>query len=269
MVYENIGQNPAVVPQTAIMAQANQPKRQFVAPPKFKGTLDEDASEWIQRYESTGLYNRWEPADLAANFCMYLEDSARKWFMCSTLPAHWRDTPEVIGVPAAQNRVEVLAAAAEVGLKTKFLQEFQRENYALFQEAKLRNRDQGVEEETSRYYYDVIDLCRSVNPNMSEETKLEYLYRGLKSSLLEKIYPLRPRTCAEFLALVKIHTEASMIANRKGWMAKAEVDSKEVIIAALDQEAAAIERIELLKIVKDLQTQIEELENRMEEEEEN
>lgn len=154
------------------MATQMQAKRQFILPSKFKGTLDEDASEWIQRYESMGLYNRWEPADLAANFCMYLEDSARKWFFCSTLPAERNDTTEVIGVAAAQNVAEVLAVAAVNGLKTMFLKEFQRDNYALFQEAKLRNRDQGIEEETSNYYYDELSLCRSVNPNMSELTKL-------------------------------------------------------------------------------------------------
>lgn len=215
-----------------------QPKRQFVLPPKFRGTSDEDAFEWLDRYESTGQYNRWEPADLAANFGMFLEDSARKWFICTTLPNFWNDIPEIIGVAAAQNVEAVVAAPAQQGLKTKFLLEFQRENYALFQEAKLRNRDQGIEEETSKYYYDILSLCRSVNTNMSEETKLEYLYRGLKASLLEKIYPLRPQTCAEFLAKVKIYTEASMIANRKGWTAKAvDTQLKATAIASSTNEA--------------------------------
>lgn len=158
VVNEDIVQNPVIIAQPAIMAGHNQAKRQFMVPTKYKGTLDEDASEWIQRYESTGLYNRWEPEDLAANLGMYLEDSARKWFLCTTLPEQWEDTPEIVGVAAAQDIVEVLAVAAIIGIKTRFLQEFQRENYALFQEAKLRNRDQGVEEETSRYYYDVIDF---------------------------------------------------------------------------------------------------------------
>ena len=99
---------------------------------------------------------------------MLLEDSARKWFTCTTLPAEWNDTPEVIAAAAAQNVPEVRAAPAVKGLKTIFLQEFQHENYALFQEAKLRNREQGVEEETSKYYYDVLSLCRSVNLNMSD-----------------------------------------------------------------------------------------------------
>jgi len=208
-----------------------------------------------------GQYNRWGPEDLAANFGMYLEESARKWFICSTPPNQWENIPEVLGVLAAQNVVEVVAVAGVIGLKTKFLQEFQRENYGLFQEAKLRNREQGIKEETSRYYYDVINLCRPVNPNMSEKTKLEYLYRGLKASLLEKIYPLNPLTCAEFMAQVKIHTEASMIANRKGWTAKAVDSMKEVTMAALSQEAADHDDTidQLTELVKTLMQNVKDL----------
>jgi len=188
-------------------------------------------------------------------------------YSTTALPAEWNDTPEVIAVAAAQNVLEVRAAPAVKGLKTIFLQEFQHENYALFQEAKLRNREQGVDEETSKYYYDVLSLRRSVNLNMSEETKLEYLYRGLKSSLLEKIYPLRPKTCAELLAQVKIHTEATMIANRKGWSAEAIDVHKEITIAALtSHKKTDIVQMELLKAVKTLQSQIEAIEKGMEEE---
>ncbi len=189
---------------------AGQTKIKFVVPPKFKGTLDEDASEWLERYESTGLYNRWEPADLAANFGMYLEDSARKWFICTTLPDHWNNVPEVVGRAAAQNVEEVIAVPAQEGLKTKFLQEFQRENYALFQEAKLRNREQGNEEETSIYYYDVLSLCSSVDPA----------------------------------------AEASMIANRKGWTAKAiDIKLKATTVANIAVEADE-DRIQPITYVK-------------------
>ena len=95
---------------------------------------------------------------------------------------------------------------------------------------------------------------------MSEETKLEYLYRGLKASLMEKIYPLRPRTCAEFLAKVKIYTEASMIANRKGWTAKAiDIKLKATTVAniAVEADEDRIQKLvlDLMETVKELQSQ--------------
>jgi len=48
-------------------------------------------------------------------------------------------------------------------------------------------QDQGIEDKgISNYYYNVLFLCRSVKPNVREPKKLEYVYRGLKASLLEK-----------------------------------------------------------------------------------
>ncbi|KAK4007549.1 hypothetical protein OUZ56_012707 [Daphnia magna] len=64
------------------------------------------------------------------------------------------------------------------------------------QEAKLRQRKQGINESRIEYFYDVVDFCRRVDPRMSEETKVDYLFRGLKPTL---------------------HTEASELANRPNW----------------------------------------------------
>lgn len=41
--------------------------------------------------------------------------------------------------------------------------------------AKLRARKQEIEESTLEYYYDVLDLCRSVEVRMAEAAKLAYL----------------------------------------------------------------------------------------------
>ena len=235
-------------------------QRKFVSPPKFRAGQDEDALEWLERYEATGAYNQWQNDDLATNFGMYLEGAARKWFVCTTLPNDWGDTPAAPGIPAQNGQPAVNPTPIIHGLRSRFLQEFQEENYALFQEAKLRNRVQGLEEPTTSYYYDVIDLCRSVNPTMPEAQKLENLFRGLRPTLLEKIYPLRPKTCVEFLAAVKIHTEASMMANRKGWTATImnEAKEKQMIAAATYQEhsATAGNQGELWKALKELQEKI-------------
>ncbi|KZR95466.1 Uncharacterized protein APZ42_010812, partial [Daphnia magna] len=74
------------------------------------------------------------------------------------------------------------------GLRTRFLTEFQSQHYSRYQEARLRQRKQGIEESGIEYFYDVIDLCRKVDPGMTEEAKVDYLFRGLKPTLLEKIW---------------------------------------------------------------------------------
>jgi hypothetical protein len=68
------------------------PQMKFIAPPIFQGRQDEDVLGWMTRYESIGLYNRWADADLFANFPMYLEGAARKWYRClAAVPAEWQD----------------------------------------------------------------------------------------------------------------------------------------------------------------------------------
>ena len=173
-------------------------------PPIFKGEEGEDALSWLERYETIGTYNGWGNEELRNNFQMCIDGNALKWYRCTNLPALWRDTP-------ANNDVPMLP-----GLRTQFLQEFLQENFKFYQEEKLRSRMQGINESTTSYYYDVINLCRRVDPNMSENNKVAALYRGLKPSLMEKMYPLSIQTSAEFLAKAKIYAEAEMLmANRR------------------------------------------------------
>ena len=186
------------------------PQIKFLSPPIFKASPSEDALEWIGRYETTGNYNGWGVAEFRQYCGMYFDGAARKWFLCSTLPTLWVDTPA--GVDA-----NGVATAAVIGFRTHFLKEFQQDNYQLFQETRLRSRVQGIDEPTNNYYYDILDLCRIVDPAMSEANRLEYLYRGLRPSLLEKVYPMRPLTVADFLSAVKVHTEAALMAHRHDW----------------------------------------------------
>ncbi|KZR96327.1 Uncharacterized protein APZ42_009397, partial [Daphnia magna] len=89
--------------------------------------------------------------------------------------------------------------------------------YGLFQETRLRSKTQGMDEPTVRYYYEILNLCRMVDPNMTEEHRLEHLFRGLRPALLRKIYPMKPKTCEEFLTLAKSYTEASLMSEARGW----------------------------------------------------
>ena len=65
------------------------------------------------------------------------------------------------------------------------------------------------------YYYKVLHICHVINPAMTQTQILEHLFNGLRRSLLKKMYPLKPRTSAEFLEMVKIHTETSILLDRQ------------------------------------------------------
>ncbi|KZS17048.1 Uncharacterized protein APZ42_017111 [Daphnia magna] len=166
----------------------------FKAPPVFSGKGGEGAADWMDRYEVLADYNRWTDADKRANFGIYLEGPARQWFQCLTPPNGRGDT---VARAATQQQAGTPAIS---GMRSIFIKEFLQDSYAGYQERKLRNRKQRINEPATEYYYEIINLCRLIDPNMSEEAKLHHLYEGLKPTLVEKIWVLQPKTYIDLLA---------------------------------------------------------------------
>ncbi len=145
----------------------------FRAPPTFSGKQGEDAADWLELYESTAEYNRWGETEKRANFGMHLDGPARKGFQCLNPRALGVDTAAVPGVGGARG------AAAIEGLRTVFLKEFLKQGHARHNEARLQKRRQGTNEPAVEYYYDIVNLCRLVDPQMSVARKLGHLFDGL------------------------------------------------------------------------------------------
>ncbi|EFX72047.1 hypothetical protein DAPPUDRAFT_111167 [Daphnia pulex] len=202
---QHVLQLPIVVPTMAVSVQ------KFIAPPIFSALSSDDVLDWLERYEMAAIYNRWSNDDRARNFPMYLDGAARKWFLVHTHPNHWENLP--IRPNPADPTLPQLPAAT--GLKDQFTAAFKQANFSLVQESKIRQREQGNEEDVVSYFYDIVNICRMVNPAMSQEQQLQYLYRGLKPTLFAKIYPLQPPTTVDFLELAKLHAEASILVNNK------------------------------------------------------
>ena len=132
---------------------------------------------------------------------MCLEGVAQEWFE-SLIP------PPLI-YPAL--RAAVLAA-------------FQNPNYEFDIERQIRNRFQGVEEPVMTYCYNVIYLCSKLDPHMQEQAKVNHILRGLKPTLLDRVYPhVTPGvtdTTALF-ALLQRHSQASHLAYNSEWPSRA------------------------------------------------
>ncbi len=146
------------------------------------------------------------------------------------------------------------------GLRTTFLTEFRQDNFALIQEAKLRKRFQKENEDTASYYYDVLHMCHVINPAMTQTQILEHLYNGFRRALVKKIYPLKPRTCAEFLKLVKIHTETTILLNKRSWEERDDpVPSMAAISMIREEKSTWQKNLNLEKVLMELQKTIEDL----------
>ncbi|KZS10212.1 Uncharacterized protein APZ42_025365 [Daphnia magna] len=227
----------------------------FKASPVFSGKGGEDAADWMDRYEVLADYNRWTDADKRANFGIYLEGPARQWFQRLTPPNGWGDTA---AVAATQQQTRTPAIS---GMRSIFIKEFLQDSYAGYQERKLRIRKQGTNEPTAKYYYEIINLCRLMDPNMSEEAKLHHLYEGLKPTLVEKILVLLPKTCIDFLAAVRRHTEAAELACNKGWAVhmleeEREREEEKSVAAATSRDNEEPSLKQLLEVVQQLQGEI-------------
>ncbi|KAI9565302.1 hypothetical protein GHT06_009090 [Daphnia sinensis] len=140
-----VGGQQVIAPSRHIVQQQRQAMtavRKFISPPTFRGSPDEDARQWMERYETISAHNGWGDAEKRNNFSMYLDDTARNWFLCARVPNDWDDTA---AQPAAGGNP---ATPAVTGLRSMFLKEFQTDNYGLFQETRLRSRTQGMDEPT-------------------------------------------------------------------------------------------------------------------------
>ena len=238
----------------------------FRAPPTFSGKQGEDAADWLELYESTAEYNRWGETEKRANFGMHLDGPARKWFQCLNPPALWVDTAAVPGVGGARG------AAAIDGLRTVFLKEFLKQGHAWHNEARLRKRKQGANEPAVEYYYDIVNLCRLVDPQMSVARKLGHLFDGLRPTLVEKIWMTQPKTCEEFLTAAKLLSEAAEVVGQGSWAVNLLAEEKEKQLQALasvmEKQGEAESTPTLRQLVFKLAARVADLENRLQEQEE-
>ena len=61
------------------------------------------------------------------------------------------------------------------------------------------------------YYYDIVNLCRLGDPQMSEARKLGHLFDGLRPTLVERIWMTQPKTCEEFLTAARLLSEVAEV----------------------------------------------------------
>ena len=170
----------------------------YVHPPMFTGGEKDDPKDWLERFEIAARQNNWNDAAKVNQFGAYMDGTARQWYNnAGNLPMDWADTQ------AAGNQ------AAVTGLRTAFLNEFQSSDYKRALQKKLKTRRQTPKEKLMAYFWDVIDLCKKVDPNMSEADQVKHATDGLLPKLKEKIIPYQVTTKKDFIKHAKA-VEAAM-----------------------------------------------------------
>ena len=171
-------------------------------PSTFYGKDGEDALAWVDRYEKIAKFNKWTQQEMKDNFVIFLDGSALKWFLCretdDKIPPRW-SVPAAADVAQDSDSEEEEEDLTKIALKELFLKQFTPIGYERYFEHKLRNRRQSPDENLTEYFYDVLNICRLVDKNMAEKMKVHHLLKGLRPNLREKLWPLRPKKCSDFL----------------------------------------------------------------------
>ncbi|UYV62930.1 hypothetical protein LAZ67_2002542, partial [Cordylochernes scorpioides] len=158
--------------QPAAFTYLQQPRN----PPNFSGKGSELAHLWLKDYSRVAAYNGWDESMCLANVVFFLEGAARCWF----------------------DNVEESITTWNT-FKEEFTRTFgDKEDYARRIESSLKVRAQKPDESVELYIQDVLNLCRQLNPNMSEEDRVGHLMKGVAENIYRALLAIEVTTTGEF-----------------------------------------------------------------------
>lgn len=154
-------------------------------PAFFSGTDDHDVEDWLSSFERVSAHNKWDDATKLRNVLFYLTDVANLWFRnhesdFATWTTFKTSFAEVFGRPAVRK---------------------------LRAEQRLRGRAQQQGENFTSYIEDVIDLCKRVNPSMTEQDRIKHIMKGIDDDAFQMLLAKDPRTVSELVSLCQSFDE--------------------------------------------------------------
>ncbi|CAF4326990.1 unnamed protein product, partial [Rotaria sordida] len=143
--------------------------------PKYSGKPDQDADEWLNDLIAT-----FRMADITGAHALkiiptFLEGHATQWYS---------DNKEIF--------------ESWTVFKTEFIRTYPSPTTKQLASNRLRTRLQHYDEPVIEYYTDIMKLCKLVDPSMTDVSKLDHLYHGLKHSLMKEVLRHNPRTPSDF-----------------------------------------------------------------------
>lgn len=161
-------------------------------PPVFRGLPHEDVMEWIHQFQRVSAFNQWGPIQQLRHIEFSLEGVAATW---------------LAGLQPRPQTYDGMMAALQGA--------FRHHNYAMELESRLRARKQKPDEPVMSYCYDMIYLCSRVDPGMTEERKIQFIFQNMEPTLMQKVFPQMDQlNTNELFRRLQAHCQASLIAER-------------------------------------------------------
>lgn len=133
------------------------PIQHYREPRTFSAKAEEDVDEWLTHYERVSQYNNWNAASQLRNVVFFLAGTALVWY---------------------DNHADMLTTW------TRFVEEIKKcfgDSDAKRKRAELTlaQRAQVPGETCTTYIEEILKLCRTVNPQMTEEDKVGHVVKGI------------------------------------------------------------------------------------------
>lgn len=217
-----------------------------VKPQRFEVGVDE-VDEWLTTFERTCRVNKWDDDDCLANLGCYLAGAPLKCFV-TLEESHAARTQGLPGRP--KMRWEDVKKA----LLDEFVGDFKKGEW----KSALRNRVQASTESIEEYVYDVIALCRKVDPAMAELDKVQAVMSGLLPSVLDKISMLENSTITQLKNnLKKAQSSKFLLQQRmvKGSESRRETEGVVASVSATPSKDLTDLQQQLLSVAQELAAQ--------------
>jgi len=161
--------------------------------PKFSGRLKQNVSKWLREVNQTMHLLKLSDMEKLFFIPSCLETDAKDWFFDN----HHLFSSWSLFVQKLSDTFES-SGKADVAFN------------------RLRQYQQGLNQDVRHYYFEIMKLCKEANPTMDEATKLQYLKDGLKASLRFDILLKNPKTTEVFLEYAQKIEELKSLDEQQG-----------------------------------------------------
>ncbi|CAF3424589.1 unnamed protein product [Rotaria socialis] len=155
-------------PNELIMAEktaANLLSKSLEQIPKYSGEPDQNADEWLKELTSTFRMADINESQAIKSIPKFFEGPAKQWYL--------------------ENNTTFESWSV---FKAEFLHTYSSPALKQLASHRLRTRQQRIDEPVNEYYTDIMKLCKIVDPNMTDVSKIDHLYHGIKSSLMKEVH---------------------------------------------------------------------------------
>lgn len=164
-------------------------------PTVFSAGNDQNAFNWIQRYEAICPGNGWNTEERQIRHLpSYLDGIALNWWFSSGFDPQRDDWDDV---------------------KSSFLNYFDKSrSNPLSLELQLQNRKMRKNESLASYYHDVVSMCNRVDPHMADAKKVKELIKGLPGVYAQMVFLFQPDNPAQLWEKLQTVEQSLTLANQ-------------------------------------------------------